>query len=84
MCNAIDQRERTLYVSGRQYCAHIGGRDVVCAYGQDLVHKGVSVTGMDLVHALRVVRLCAPCIVLVVQMACSLRNTMAGALCVLT
>ena len=56
MCNAIDQRERILYFSGRQYCAHIGVHDVVGEYGQDWVHKGVSVTGTDLVHGLCVVR----------------------------
>lgn len=55
---------------------------MVCKCGQDSVRRGISVTGVDLVHALRVVRLCTPCIVLVVQMVCSLRNTMVGALCV--
>jgi hypothetical protein len=56
VCNAIDQRERILYFSGRQYCAHIGAHDVVCEYGQDWVRKSISVTGMGLVHGLCVVR----------------------------
>jgi len=57
VCNAIDQRERILYFSGRQYCAYIGVHDVVCD-GQDWMRKSISVTGMDLVHGLS----CAPCI----------------------